>query len=136
MVSFSALTKTPLEKVWNDLLFKIEHPENFVPGVSNVLILEKTTESVIRKMDVAMNEFTVTLKEKITFHPYKVRFELMEHPTMEGYVDNDAAWISENETEITYTAHWKNKNTKEEINNFELIKTAVLKTIAFIEKNS
>lgn len=134
MVSYSAIAKASLEKVWEHLLFKIEHPENFVPGVSNVSILDKTDISVIRVMDIAMNGVPVTLKEKITFHPYKVRFELIEHPHMEGYVDNEANKLSDNETEVTYTAHWKNKDTKEEINNAEIIKTAVLKTIAFIEK--
>jgi len=134
MVSYSAKTQVPLEKVWSDLLLKIEHPENFVPGVSRVLILEKTDESVIREMDVVMGDSVVTLKENITFRPYKVRFELLEHPSMEGYVDNDVKWLSENETEITFTAHWKNKSTQEEIDNFEIIKNAVIKTIAFIEK--
>jgi len=134
MVSYSAKTKTPLEKVWSDLLLKIEHPEHFVPGVQKVVILEKTTDSVIREMEVAMGDSKVTLKEKITFQPYKVRFDLMEHPTMEGYLDNDATWLSENETEITFTAHWKNKSTQEEIDNFEIIKNAIIKTIAFIEK--
>lgn len=134
MVSYSTIAKASLEKVWEHLLFKIEHPENFVPGVSNVSILNRTDTSVIRVMDITMNGVPATLKEKITFHPYKVRFELIEHPHMEGYVDNDANELSDNETEVTYTAYWRNKDTKEEINNAEIIKTAVVKTIAFIEK--
>lgn len=134
MVSYSATTKASLKKVWEQLLFKIEHPEDFVPGVSHVSILEKTDTTVIRVMDVVMNGVSATLKEKITFQSYKVRFELIEHPHLDGYIDNDAKALSDTETEITYTAHWRSKGTQEEINNFEIIKTAVLKTIALIER--
>lgn len=134
MVRYNAIANASLEKVWDHLILKIEHPENFVPGVSNVIILEKEESFVLRQMDVLMQGNTVTLKEKITFEPYKVRFELLEHPTFEGYVDNEARLITENETEITYTINWKDKNTKEPINNPEMVKSAVLKTIEFIEK--
>lgn len=133
MVSYSGATQASLEKVWQHLLYKIEHPEHFVPGVTDVAILEKTSDTVTRVMHVNMQGNPVILKEKITFKPYKVRFELLEHPTMEGFIDNDARSISEEETEITYTAHWKNKETKEDINNAELVQAAVLKTIAYIE---
>lgn len=133
MVSYSAVAKAPLEKVWSHLIYKIEHPEHFVPGVNHVAILERAHETVIRVMHVNMAGNQVVLKEKITFQPYKVRFELLEHPTMQGFIDNDARALSENETAITFTAHWKNKATGEEINNTELLQAAVLKTIAFIE---
>ena len=132
MMQFSAIAKASLEKVWDHLIYKIEHPENFVPGVSNVILLEKNDNFVIRKMDVLMNGATETLIEKIRFTPYNVRFELVEHPIFIGHVDNDAKFISENETEITYTINWINKTTQEPFSNPELVKNAVLKTIEFI----
>ena len=135
MTEFTVTVNAPLEKVWSHLLNKIEHPENFVPGVSDVIISEKNTEFVIRQMTVTTPETTTILKEKITFIPYKVRFLLLEHPTMEGYVDNDAKFVSEEETEMTFTTNWNDKTSKAAIGNLELLKSAVLKTKKYIEEN-
>lgn len=135
MVQFSTIVQASLEKVWNHLLHKIEHPENFVPGISNVIIFEKNTDFVSRQMTVTTTENSTILKEKITFVPYKVRFLLLEHPSMEGYVDNDIKMISDTETEMTFTINWIDKITKTEFNNMEMVKNAVLKTKNFIENN-
>lgn len=135
MVHFTTIVNASLEKVWTHLLDKIEHPENFVPGVSNVIISEKNTNFVLRQMTVTTLENTTVLKEKITFVPYKVRFLLLEHPSMEGFVDNDAKMISANKTEMTFSINWTDKTTKSEINNHELVKNAVLKTKNYIEEN-
>lgn len=135
MVQFTTIVNVPLEKVWEHLIYKIEKPENFVPGVSDVIISEKNADFVSRQMTVTTPENTTILKERITFIPYKVRFLLLEHPTMEGYVDNDIKMISDNETELTFTINWIDKTTKTEINNQELVKNAVLKTKQFIEEN-
>lgn len=135
MVQYSTTVKAPLEKVWKHMLLKIEQPENFVPGVSDVIILEKKEDFVTRQMTITTVETVTTLVEKITFVPYKVRFLLMEHPKFEGYVDNDVKFISENETEMTFSINWKDKSTQSEINNQEMVKNAVLKTKIYIEKN-
>jgi ribosome-associated toxin RatA of RatAB toxin-antitoxin module len=135
MVQYTTTVKASLEKVWQHLILKIENPENFVPGVSNVSILEKNDEFVIRKMTITTPENTTTLTEKITFIPHRVRYLLLEHPKFEGYVDNDIKPILENETEITFTINWKDLSTQTEINNFELVKNAVEKTKSFIEEN-
>jgi hypothetical protein len=135
MVQFTTIVNASLEKVWNHLIYKIEKPENFVPGVSNVIISEKNADYVLREMTVTTPESKTVLKEKITFIPYKVRFLLLEHPTIEGYVDNDIKMISDNETEMTFTINWIDKITQTEINNQELAKNAVLKTKQFIEQN-
>lgn len=135
MVQYTTTVKATLEKVWQHLILKIENPENFVPGISDVFILEKNDDFVIRKMTVTTPDNTTTLTEKITFIPYKVRFLLVEHPKFEGYVDNDIKPILVNETEITFTINWKDKTTQTEINNFELVKNAVEKTKSYIEEN-
>lgn len=115
--------------------FKIEKPENFVPGVSDVIILEKNEDFVTRKMTIITEENVTTLVEKITFVPYKVRFLLLEHPKFDGYVDNDIRAISDKQTEITFTINWKDKITGYEFDNSEMLKNAVLKTKIFIENN-
>jgi len=135
MVHFTTIVNAPLEKVWEHLLLKIEKPENFVPGVSDVIILEKNEHFVNRKMTINVEGNATTLVEKITFIPYKVRFLLLEHPKFEGYVDNDIKFISENETEITFTINWKDKITQSEFDNSEMVKNAVLKTKNYIEEN-
>ncbi len=135
MVQFTTTVNASLEKVWQHLILKIEKPENFVPGVSDVIILEKKEDFVTRKMTITVEGNATTLVEKITFIPYKVRFLLLEHPKFEGYVDNDIKPISENETEMTFTINWKDKTTQSEFDNQEMLKNAVLKTKTFIENN-
>ncbi len=135
MIDYSIIVNASLEKVWQHLILKIEKPENFVPGVSDVIILEKKEDFVNRKMTITVEENAATLVEKITFIPYKVRFLLLEHPKFEGYVDNDIKQISDNETEITFTINWKDKTTQSEFDNSEMVKNAVLKTKNYIEEN-
>ena len=135
MVQYSVIVNASLEKVWSHLFYKIEKPENFVPGVSNVLILEENKDFITRQMTITTEGNTTNLTEKIIFNPYKVRFLLIEHPKFEGYVDNDIKVISDNETEMTFTINWKDKTTQLEINNQEMVKNAVLKTKTYIEKN-
>jgi hypothetical protein len=133
MVQYTTIVNASLEKVWEQLIYKIENPENFVPGVSDVEIIERTENFVIRKMKITLESGTSILKEKITFVPYKVRFLSLEHPSIEGFVDNDIRLISANETEMTFTINWTDSTTKNEINNFEMVKNAVLKTKKYIE---
>ena len=135
MVQYATTVNASLELTWENLLDKIENPQNFVPGVSDVIISEKNTDFVLRQMTVTNDKGSTILKEKITFEPYKVRFLLLDHAKLEGYVDNDIKAISDKETEMTFTIHWIDKVTKLEINDFELVKNAVLKTKNYIENS-
>lgn len=135
MIHYTTIVNASFEKVWQHLILKIEKPENFVPGVSDVIILGKKEDFVTRKMTITTAENATTLVEKITFVPYKVRFLIVEHPKFEGYVDNDIKPISENETEMTFTINWKDKTTQTEFDTQEMVKNAVLKTKTFIENN-
>jgi len=112
MVSHSEIVALHIDKVWAHLVYKIEHPENFVPGISNVQIQEKTAEYVLRAMDLTSPDGSkATLLEKITFSPYLVRFLIVDHPKFNGFVDNLAEKISEQETKLTYSIHWTDKLT-------------------------
>ena len=55
MAQFTTIVKAPLENVWRHLIFKIENPENFVPGISDVFILEKNDWAGIRFINSAKN---------------------------------------------------------------------------------
>lgn len=135
MVQFSTVVNASLEKVWEHLIYKIEKPENFVPGVSDVEIIEKKNDFLIRQMKITQESGITILKEKITFIPYKVRFLLIDHIKFEGYVDNDIKELAINQTEVTFTINWFDKETNAEVNNYEMVKNAVLKTKNFIEEN-
>ncbi|MEO0039025.1 MAG: hypothetical protein RIQ59_2236 [Bacteroidota bacterium] len=135
MVQFLTTVNASLEKVWEHLIYKIENPENFVPGVSDVEIIEKKDDFVIRQMNITQESAITILKEKITFVPYKVRFLLVDHPKYEGYVDNDIKELAFNQTEVTFTINWVDKETNAGVNNYEMVKNAVLKTKNFIEEN-
>jgi hypothetical protein len=124
MVSHSEIIQVPIEKVWEHFIYKIENPQHFVPGVSNAVIHEKTSDHVLRSMDVTNPAGAKSaLVEKITSAPY---------PMYEGHVDNLAEKISDTETRITYSIHWKNKETGEAFANADMPKMAVLKTVDYI----
>ena len=133
MPQFTAIVAAPLEEVWKSLLLKIEQPQHFVPGVTEVLLLEQTEDYVLRKMTVVTASSNTILKEKITFSPYTVRFLLLGHPQLEGYVDNVIEPVTPYETKMTFRMHWIDKETQKELDNYELVKNAVLKTKAYIE---
>lgn len=136
MISYSAIAKASLKDVWEHFIYKIDNPQHFVPGVSNVIIKEKNDDYVIRQMDIQIKDGPKnTVVEKITSTPYHVKFEIIEHPVFTGHVDNFAEFISENETKVTFAMQWKNKATGEMQSNEALIKEAVMKTIAFIESH-
>lgn len=135
MTSFTTSIEASVAKVWEHLLHKIEHPEAFVPGVSEVFILEKKDDFVIRQMTITMDGVASKVVEKITSSPYTVRFELLEHPEFSGFVDNQAMAISENKTQLTFTMNWVSKHTKLVFDNPEIMKKAVLKTKNHIETN-
>lgn len=136
MLSFSTTVLVSLEEVWADLLHKIEFPENFVPGVSNVKIVEKQSDAVIREMTITTPENSFSITERITFSPYKVRFQILDHPIYEGYVDNEARPLQQKETEIIFSLYWKNKTTGELVQNQNIIEAAVLKTKEYMENKT
>jgi hypothetical protein len=136
MVSHSEIIQVPIEKVWEHFIYKIENPQHFVPGVSNVVIHEKTSDHVLRSMDVTNPAGAKSaLVEKITSAPYWVKFLIVDHPMYEGHVDNLAEKISDTETRITYSIHWTNKQTGETFANVDMPKMAVLKTVDYIMNN-
>lgn len=133
MISYSESLPVSIDKVWKHFLDKIEHPENFVPGVSEVEIREKNDEYVIRAMSLTTPDgIKNRVVEKITAIPYQVRFLILEHPVFEGYVDNFAECKSDHETIIKFAMNWTNKNTGETFSNLPLMETAVKKTIDYI----
>lgn len=136
IISHTEIVNAPLTKVWEHLLFKINHPQYFVPNVSEVEILEKSTEFTIRKMTVKMPNQEMTIIEKITSKNYQVNFEIIQHPIFSGYVNNIAEPINENSTKLTYTMCWLNTSNQTPANNMEVLKGAVIKSKEYIEQSA
>lgn len=136
MIHYSENIALPIEQVWKHFLHKIDQPEKFIPGISNVIIKERTADYVIRQMDITSPDgITNTVLEKIIATPYKVSFIILEHPVFTGFVDNLAEVISTSETKITYSMNWVNKNTNEAFSNSVMIQNAVKKSIEFMKSN-
>lgn len=124
-ISHTEIINVPIETVWDALVLKIEQPQLFVPNVSNVIILEKTEEFVIRQMTLQAGEITMELVEKITKSPYLITFEIVSHLKNIGYVLNKAIPIDKKTTQLTYTMCWQDKETLLSSNNLEILKAAV-----------
>ena len=91
MVSYSEIIDKPISLVWEHFIYKIDYPQYFVPGVSNVFIKEKNKDFTIREMDMTSADGnTNRIIEKITSTPYQVVFSIINHPIYIGQVDNFA----------------------------------------------
>ena len=87
-------------------------------------------------MGISIPHKTITIVEKITASPFMIRFEIIEHPVVNGYVENHAEMIDENTTRLTYIMNWKNKTDNSSANNLEMLKAAVLKSKLYMEENN
>ncbi len=63
-ISHSEIIDASIHDVRKHVLFKIDHPQHFVPNVSGVEILEKNGAATIRKMTVTLPTQTMTVIEK------------------------------------------------------------------------
>ena len=135
-ISHTEIVNASLYDVWQHLLYKIDHPEKFVPNVSDVEVIEKNVETTLRKMKITMPDKSMTIIEKIIASPYVVRFEIMEHPTVKGYVENLAEAVNEKSTKLTYIMNWQNTLDNSPANNADMLKAAVNKSKLFIEEST
>lgn len=134
--SFAAPVNAPIAELWALLLDKIEHPDKYVPGVSQVKILEKTETAVLREMTAG----DLTLKEWITWDEknLEVCFTLVEHPRFSGDVINKII-VSDRAAEpisLEFRLHWQPKQSQPdppEPNMSQAIEQAVLHTKALAE---
>lgn len=137
--SFSTPVNATVEVLWDLLIDKIEHPQKYVPGVSDVKILTKNTEFVLREMTIP----TGVLREKITSNltTREVVFTLVDHSKFSGSVINKIH-ISDHENEaitLEFTLNWQPINSDistAEIDMSDTIKQAVLHTKELAESHT
>ena len=100
----------PLPVIWEQLIYKIYHPEKYIKGVSDVKILEDDSANhrVIRQMKVTTPTISYVVLEEITWDESKLLmdFKSIEHPTHTGNVINRVDIKNDNEYWLTYEMRW------------------------------
>jgi hypothetical protein len=88
-ISYSAEVYASRKTVWELLLEKVENPQNYIPGVTDVAILERHDNVLLREIKTQ----GMTMREKVTIdEPHgEVRYLLLEHPLLTGEVTNRVA---------------------------------------------
>lgn len=84
--SFNATIHAPRKTVWQLLLDKVENPDSYIPGVTEVNILERYEDGVLREVRTQ----GMVLKERVTLDEAhgEIRYLLLEHPLFSGQVIN------------------------------------------------
>ena len=138
--AYSQKINAPLSLVWEQLVNKVYHPENFVPGVSDVQILEDGPGSrAVRQMSITTPKGVLTIVEEITWDEATrlVDFRIIEHPSHTGNVINrvdiKTNESGEEELWLTYEMNWAFKGEGADPMEGLIIKGAVVKSIEFIE---
>lgn len=72
------------DTLWNLLLDRLLHPERFTPGVSEMRIVEKSDDVMLRELKLHGE----LVRERITVKPYdsEIDHELLEHPRFTGKI--------------------------------------------------
>ena len=84
--SYSEQINSTFEKLWALLLDKVQHPNRTIKEITNVDILEKYDDGVLRQMQA----LGMIIKERITIDEQNkiVRFELIQNSMFTGYFLN------------------------------------------------
>jgi len=131
--SYTARVDASLETLWRLLLEKIERPQRFVPGVSEVEILEREAGFLVRRMKAGDLE----LVERITvFERQKqIDFVLVDHPVYAGQVINKVEVLHEGlPLSLTFSLDWRRKDGQPDREDMsDAIRKAVEETKALAE---
>jgi len=84
--SHSEQINSTFEKLWALLLDKVQHPNRTIKEITNVDILEKYDDGILRQMQA----LGMIIKERITIDEQNkiVRFELIQNSMFTGYFLN------------------------------------------------
>jgi len=85
-ISHSEQINSTFETLWALLLDKVQHPDRTIKEVTQVEILEKYDDGILRQMQA----LGMTIKERITIDEQNkmVRFDLIENSMFTGYFLN------------------------------------------------
>ena len=85
-ISHSEQINSTFETLWTLLLDKVQHPDRTIKEVTDVEVLEKYDDGILREMQA----LGITIKERITIDEQNktVRFDLIENSMFTGYFLN------------------------------------------------
>ena len=85
-ISHSEQVNSTFETLWTLLLDKVQHPDRTIKEVTDVEVLEKYDDGILRQMQA----LGITIKERITIDEQNkiVRFDLIENSMFTGYFLN------------------------------------------------
>ena len=83
-ISFGALVHAPFDALWEILLDRIEHPQEYIPGAEGVQIIERSDDFWVREVRAR----GLVLREQVTVDKGKgeICYTLLEHPLFSGTV--------------------------------------------------
>ena len=134
-ISHSELVRTSLEKLWNLLLEKVEHPDRTIIEVHEIIVLERFHDGILRQMKAL--DMVITERIVIDESKKEIKFTLIDHPQYNGYFINRVRELENKLLELTYIQDWELKSgtTKQnELEFQEIIKNAVLKMKKIAER--
>jgi hypothetical protein len=72
------------ETLWKLLMDRVQNPERYLPGVSEVRFLEQSDEVMVRELKLHGE----VVRERIVIKPFEgeLRHELLEHPQFTGVI--------------------------------------------------
>ena len=85
-ISHSEQVNSTFETLWTLLLDKVQHPDRTIKEVTDVEVLEKYDDGILRQMQA----LGITIKERITIDEQNktVRFDLIENSMFTGHFLN------------------------------------------------
>ena len=85
-ISHSEQINSTFETLWTLLLDKVQHPDRTIKEVTDVEVLKKYDDGILRQMQA----LGMTIKERITINKQNkiVRFDLIENSMFTGYFLN------------------------------------------------
>jgi len=85
-ISHSEQINSTFETLWTLLLDKVQHPDRTIKEVTDVEVLKKYDDGILRQMQAV----GMTIKERITIDEQNktVRFDLIENSMFTGYFLN------------------------------------------------
>lgn len=102
-ISHSEKINSTFETLWALLLDKIQHPDRTIKEITNVEILEKYNDGILRQM----HALGMTIKERIVIDKQNkiIKFELIENSMFTGYFLNKIEGY-DGELTLSYEQNW------------------------------
>ncbi len=117
----STSVNVSLKELWETLMDQIQHPERYLPGVSQSKILKNKGTEIIRSIKTAVGEIVEQIL--IDFKNLQISFKYLKHPSLKGTLISKITPPSQKGglVMLTYAMDYESKvNVKEGIEIWDL----------------